>query len=75
MRLRLLGTSIVPQHSDARVLDQLLYKWRHSRAIIGKVLVDKYADIIDAGWVLTEADIKKDVERLLKGNFLEFLAR
>jgi hypothetical protein len=75
MRLELLGTSIIPQHSDSRVLDQLLYKWEHSRAIIGKVLVDKFSDVMDTGWVLTEEDVKKDVERLFRGNFLEFLAR
>jgi hypothetical protein len=75
MRLELLGTSIIPQHSDSRVLDQLLYKWEHSRRIIGKVLVDKYADVIEAEWVLTEADVQKDVERLMKGNFEEFLGR
>jgi hypothetical protein len=75
MRFELLGTSIIPQHSDSRVLDQLLYKWDHSRAIIGKVLVDKFSDVMDTGWVLTEADVKNDVERLFRGNFLEFLAR
>jgi hypothetical protein len=75
MRLELLGTSMIPQHSDARVLDQLLYKWHHSRAIIGKVLADKYADVVGAGWPLTEAAIKNDVQRLLKQNFLDFLAR
>ncbi len=32
MRLELLGSSFVPQHSDARILDQLIYKWEHSRA-------------------------------------------
>ena len=31
MRLEMLGTAFTAQHSDARVLDQLLYKWRHSR--------------------------------------------
>ncbi len=75
MRLELLGTTIIPQHSDARVLDQLLYKWNHSRTIIGKVLVDKYADIIKTGWVLTDKDVQADVERLLKGNFIDFLTR
>jgi len=75
MRIELLGTSMIPQHSDSRVLDQLLYKWDHSRRIIGKVLVDKYADVIEADWVLTEEDVKKDVERMLKGNFREFLSR
>jgi hypothetical protein len=75
MRIELLGTSMIPQHSDSRVLDQLVYKWAHSRAIIGKVLVDKYADTIATGWKLTEDDVKLDVERMLKGNFLEFLKR
>jgi hypothetical protein len=75
MRLELVGTSMIPQHSDSRVLDQLLYKWEHSRSVIGRVLVDKYADIVDTKWVLTEADVRKDVERLLRGNFLEVLAR
>ncbi len=27
MRFELLGTSFIPQHSDSRVLDQLIYKW------------------------------------------------
>ncbi|MEI7766994.1 MAG: glucuronate isomerase [Phycisphaerae bacterium] len=74
MRLELLGTTMIPQHSDARVLDQLLYKWDHSRQIIGKVLVDKYTDTAATGWPLTAADIQKDVYRMFKGNFQDFLA-
>lgn len=75
MRLELLGTTMIPQHSDARVLDQLVYKWEHSRQVIGKVLADKYADTIATGWRLTEEDVKKDVDRLFRGNFKDFLAR
>jgi hypothetical protein len=75
MRTELLGTSYIPQHSDARVLDQLLYKWDHSRALIANVLADKYHDIARTGWPVTEADIKKDAKRLLRDNFVEFLAR
>jgi hypothetical protein len=75
MRMELLGSSMIPQHSDSRVLEQLLYKWKHSRAVIGKVLVDKYADVAATGWRLTRADIQADVERLLKGNFSGFLGR
>src|SRR5436309_2559015 len=44
MRLELLGPTFTAQHSDARVLDQIIYKWDHSRQIIGEVLADKYAD-------------------------------
>ncbi|MFW6032441.1 MAG: glucuronate isomerase [Phycisphaeraceae bacterium] len=71
-RLELLGTSFAPQHSDARVLDQLIYKWSHSRQIIAKVLVDKYADIVEAGYKLDESDIRRDVALLLRDNFRHF---
>jgi hypothetical protein len=73
-RLELLGTSFIPQHSDARVLDQLLYKWPHSRAIISKVLVDKYTDLARTGWALSEAAIRRDVQRLLADNFNDWIA-
>ncbi|HHW69984.1 MAG TPA: glucuronate isomerase [Clostridiales bacterium] len=75
MRFELLGVSVVPQHSDARVLDQLIYKWAHSRKIIADVLYDKYKDLMDTGWPLTEEDITRDVEKLMSGNFWEFLER
>jgi hypothetical protein len=73
MRLELLGTSFIPQHSDARVLDQLIYKWEHSRRVIGKVLVDKYEDLADTGWNVNQAEIERDVRLLMRDNFLNFL--
>ncbi len=73
MRLELLGPSIIPQHSDARVLDQVIYKWAHSRQIIAKVLRHKYADLVESGWTVTEAEIKRDAEQLLGGNFWRFI--
>jgi len=73
MRIELLGTSVIPQHSDARVLDQLIYKWDHSRTVIGRVLAEKYADLIAAGWPLTEAEVGRDARMFLKDNFLTFL--
>jgi hypothetical protein len=75
MRVELLGTSFIPQHSDARILDQLIYKWDHSRELIGKVLTDKYADAARAGWPVTEEEIRRDVKLFLKDNFRDFLAR
>ena len=75
MRFELLNTSFIPQHSDARVLDQLVYKWDHSRGILAKVLADKYADISKSGWVVSDAEIRRDVKHLLADNFKEFLAR
>ena len=74
MRVELLGTSFIPQHSDARVLDQLIYKWDHSRELIARVLVEKYGDIADAGWQPSEAEIRRDVQLLFAGNMDAFLA-
>lgn len=73
MRIELLGTSVIPQHSDARVLDQLIYKWDHSRTVIGRVLTEKYSDLLVAGWPLTEAEIERDARMFFKDNFLTFL--
>ncbi|MBN2311190.1 MAG: glucuronate isomerase [Candidatus Hydrogenedentes bacterium] len=74
MRLELLGLSVLPQHSDARVLEQVVYKWSHSRTIIAKVLADKYADLAGTGWTIDEAEIERDVARLFGGNFWNFIA-
>jgi len=74
MRLELLGLTVVPQHSDARVLEQVIYKWKHSRALIGDVLARKYADLAATGWLVTASAVRRDVERLFSRNFLEFVA-
>lgn len=75
MRCELLGLSFIPQHSDARVLDQVIYKWAHSRRIIASVLVEKYGDLADTGWTPTEAEIRRDVCGLFGGNFWSFMKR
>jgi len=73
MRIELLGLSFTPQHSDARVLDQLIYKWDHSRRLLGQVLSEKYLDIMDTGWEFTEAELNKDIEDLLSNNARKFI--
>ena len=75
MRVELLGTSFIPQHSDARVLDQLLYKWEHSRRVLSAVLAEKYGDLLDTGRRVTEGHVARDVKLMLEGNFTEFLGR
>ena len=75
MRLELLGLSMIPQHSDARILDQLIYKWKHSRAILANVLTDKYVDLAETGWRVTAEAIADDVERLVARNFTDFVGR
>jgi hypothetical protein len=74
MRTELLGLSYVPQHSDARILDQLLYKWAHSRGVIAEVLSEKYQDLAATGWQVKSEDVTRDVENLFGGNFEQFLA-
>lgn len=49
MRIETLGTAFTRQHSDARVLDVLMYKWSHPRDVIGKVLVDMYEKLFATG--------------------------
>jgi hypothetical protein len=73
MRLELLGTSFTAQHSDARVLDQIIYKWDHSRKVITRVLVEKYQDLAATGWTLTSAEIERDVRALFGGSYQDFL--
>jgi hypothetical protein len=75
MRLEMLGLSFTPQHSDARVLDQIVYKWRHSKRILGRVLTEKYTDLADTGWKVTPAQIEQDVRQLFGGAFDEFCRR
>jgi hypothetical protein len=72
MRVELLGLSFTPQHSDARVLDQVVYKWQHSRRIIAEVLVDKYSALAQNGWPVTRGEIERDVRELFGGAFEKF---
>lgn len=74
LRLELLGLSVTPQHSDARVLDQIIYKWDHSRRIIARVLVEKYADLAQTGWEIKPVEIQRDVRDLFGGAFEKFCA-
>jgi hypothetical protein len=68
-RLELLGTSFIPQHSDARVLEQLLYKWHDTRKILAPILARAYTRIAENGRPITREDILRDVTRLFRTNF------
>ncbi|HCV98702.1 MAG TPA: glucuronate isomerase [Verrucomicrobiales bacterium] len=73
MRLDLVGMSFTAQHSDARVLDQIIYKWDHSREIIAGVLEEKYLNLAATGWEPSDAEIQRDVDGLFGGSFSRFL--
>jgi hypothetical protein len=68
-RLELLGTAFIPQHSDARVLEQLIYKWRQSRRLIADCLADRYTHAERAGATITDTQIEADLTRMLRGNY------
>jgi hypothetical protein len=75
MRLELIGLSMTPQHSDARVLDQIIYKWRHSKEVIADVLAEKYSDLAETGWKTSRSEIERDVKDLFGGAFENFCRR
>jgi hypothetical protein len=73
-RLEMLGTSFIAQHSDARVLEQLVYKWRHARRAVANALVHSYAALAaDSGRPVAQAAIEREVARLFAGNFTEWV--
>jgi len=72
-RLELLGTSFIPQHSDARVLEHLIYKWQHSRRVIADCLFVSYQQLLLAGRAVSRFEIERDVKKMFAGNFQEWV--
>jgi hypothetical protein len=68
-RIEMLGASFIPQHSDARVLEQVIYKWRNTREILTRVLTDTYRLLDADGRGVTRSDIQRDINRLFRTNF------
>jgi hypothetical protein len=75
MRIEMLGTAFTAQHSDCRVLEQLLYKWSHARAAIAEVLVEEYQKLNSTGWNFTREQIRRDVRYLFGQSFEAFMAK
>jgi hypothetical protein len=67
-RIEMLGTSFIPQHSDARVLEQVIYKWGNTRRTLAPILSENYRLLFEHGRGVTRADIQRDVTRLFRGN-------
>ncbi len=75
MRVEMLGTAFTAQHSDSRVIDQLIYKWAHSRCVIANVLVTEYAKLSQSGWQISRQNIRDDVNRLFGGSYEDFMKK
>jgi hypothetical protein len=71
-RLEMLGTSFIPQHSDARILEQVIYKWRNTRRTLAPILTNAYGLLNDDGRGVTRDEIRRDITRLFRGNFENF---
>jgi hypothetical protein len=68
-RLEMLGASFIPQHSDARILEQLIYKWQNTRTILARILTNTYRLLSENGRSVRRQDIQHDVTRLFRSNF------
>ena len=74
LRIELLGFNFIPQHSDARVTDQLIYKWSHFKVILNKILFSHYSELVLRGFKISEEKIITDVNKLLSKNALDFIS-
>ena len=72
-RLEMLGASFIAQHSDARILEQLIYKWSHARRVIAECLSSSYLGLARSGYPLTVERIERDAQRILAGNFRDWI--
>ena len=73
MRIDLLGLSFIPQHSDARITDQLIYKWFNFKSVLKKVMTEYYLKLQLNNFPITEEIIYRDITNLLKNNAVNFL--
>jgi hypothetical protein len=71
-RIEMLGMSFIPQHSDARVLEQVIYKWRNTRRTMAPILANSYALLVEDGRPVTREHIRQDLDRLFRKNFQKF---
>jgi hypothetical protein len=67
-RIELLGTSFIPQHSDARVLEQVIYT-------LAPILSNAYRLLSRDGRHVTRQDIQRDVERMFGSNFEQWIGQ
>lgn len=71
-RIEMLGASFIPQHSDARVLEQVIYKWRNTRRTVAPILANSYKLLIEDGGNLTREHVRADIDRMFRGNVEQF---
>ena len=60
-RFELLGDNFILQHSDARIIDQLVYKWLDFKSIYIKVMAEKYHKLLSLGYKIKADDLEKKI--------------
>lgn len=73
-RMEMLGPSFIPQHSDARILEQVIYKWRNTRRIMASVLGNTYQLLEEDGRHVTRDIVARDLKMLFQTNFENFVS-
>jgi hypothetical protein len=68
-RIEMLGFSFIPQHSDARVLEQVVYKWKNTRRTIAPILANSYRLLSEDGRAVSREEIRQGINRLFRTNF------
>ena len=61
LRIEMLNDNFIPQHSDARVIDQLIYKWNDFRNYYIEVYSKKYKQLIEIGRRIKAEDLERNV--------------
>jgi hypothetical protein len=70
----MLGSTTIPQHSDARVLEQVIYKWRNTRRTLAPILTNTFRLLEADGREVTRHEIRREITRLFRTNFESFCA-
>jgi len=68
-RIEMLGNSFIPQHSDARVLEQVIYKWKNTRRTMTPLFAETYRVLSEDGRPVSRAEIRRDLDQLFRTNF------
>ena len=59
---------LITQHSDSRVLEQLIYKWIHFKGLLNNVISDQYLSLHETGYQMSAKDICRDINKILYTN-------
>lgn len=68
LRFELLGHNHILQHSDARVDEQLIYKWVNFKEIFKEEIFNVYKLITSNNWEISNEKIEKDIINLFETN-------